>query len=220
MKRSLKIIVAFFIAVVIVGSVIVISLTSNSNLTVSPQTISSSSAGSSGLELTLETSSNNTTQGNNISISLSVTNPTFVQISLNAPNEWSNYVKDGFAIGPCSYLPYGIMIAEGNYSLNTMNDATSLMLYEPGVYFCPAIPAVSSFVFESHSSTVKLYYNGDSGSQLQGTSNFDTSMNISGYWTGSNSSNSVFHDFSPGIYTVFGADGWGQVSVLHFIVKE
>ena len=216
MRRSLKIIVGLFIAVVVMGSVIAISLTSNSDLTVSPQTISSSSAGSSGLQLTLATSSNNTTQGGNISISVSVTNPSFLPISINVPNNWQNYVNEGFSVGPCSYLPYGIMVTEGNYSLNTMKDATGLMLYEPGIYFCSFIPAVSSFVFESHSSTVKMYYN---GTEFQGTTSFNTSMNISGYWTGSNGSNAVFHTFSPGIYTVFGADGWGQVSVLHFVVK-
>ena len=89
------------------------------------------------------------------------------------------------------------MVTEGNYSLNTMMDATGLMLYEPGIYNCPFIPAVSSFVFESHSSTVKMYYN---GSEFQGKTSFDTSMNISGYWTESINSNTTFNPFSPGIY--------------------
>ena len=98
MKRSLKIIVGLFIAVVVVGSVIAISLTSNSDLTVSPQTVSSSSAGSSGLQLTLATSSNNTTQGGNMSISVSVTNQSFLPISINVPNNWQNYVTKAFQL--------------------------------------------------------------------------------------------------------------------------
>jgi hypothetical protein len=218
--RKFRIIFAVFISTVIIGSVFFLTLASNPDLTVSSQTVSASNSGSSGLNLILRTSANNTTQGANICISLKVYNPGFLTLNANSSSTaWEKYKLEGFSAGPCGFKPFGILIAQGNYSSSELEFISPLQFYEPGPYMCPLIPNVNQYDFSPHSSNARMYYNSVKSLPGQDTTSFNFQLNISGYWTGNSVSNAAFHTFSPGVYTIFGSDGWNQISVLHFLVK-
>ena len=218
--RKFEIIFTVFVTALIIGSVILISLNTMNDSSVSPQTVSKSTSGSSGLQLILRTSGSNITQGKNISISLEVFNPGFLTASLSSNGTiWKTCHEEGFSTGPCSFKPFGILIAYGNYSTSQIKVASPLQFYAPGVYLCPLIPAVNQYVFNPHSSNARMYYNSVESTTGQDTASFNYQLNISGYWTGNSESNAEFHTFSPGVYTIFGSDGWNQITVLHFLVK-
>jgi hypothetical protein len=218
-EPKFRILLTILVSAIIIGSVFLISLNSNTDLHLSPQTVSVSTSGSSGLQLVLKTSGSRVQYGKNITISLEVYNPGFSSVNASAnSNIWRNYSKMGFSTGPCGNKPYGILIARGNYSLYNMGSVTALPFYSPGIYFCPVFSDVNYYNFSPHSS--KATMSGPNDSVLNGEiTSFDFQLNISGYWTGSNNSNAQFHNYSPGIYTVFGSDGWGQISILHFKVE-
>ena len=218
--RKFKIIFTVFVTALIIGSVFLISLNAMNSFSVSPQTVSKSTSGSSGLELMMKTSGSNITQGKNISISLEVLNPGFLAINVSSNGIiWNAYHEEGFSTGPCSFKPFGILIAYGNYSASQLKFASPLQFYAPGAYFCSVIPAVDQYVFSPHSSNARMYYNSVESIPGQDTASFNYQLNISGYWTGNSESNAAFHTYSPGVYTIFGADGWNQITVLHFLVK-
>jgi len=218
-EPKFRILLTILVSAIIVGSVFLILLNSNSDIHVSSQTVSVSASGPSSLQLILKTSGSHVQYGKNITISLEVYNPGFSTVNVSAnTNLWNNYSKMGFSTGPCGNKPYGILIVRGNYSLYNMSSVTALPFYSPGIYFCPVFSEVNYYNFSPHSSNATM--SGPNNSVLNGEiTSFDFQLNISGYWTGSNNSNAQFHNYSPGIYTVFGSDGWGQISILHFNVE-
>jgi hypothetical protein len=116
--------------------------------------------------------------------------------------------------------PVGFAIFQGNYGLNNFTHAPPLTLYNSTyAWSCSTILTTNSYYVFSPLSMVVSWDN--SGWKML---NFSTafSFSASGYWTGGfmDSSLAVFHRFSPGNYTVFGADEWGKVVILHFTVMS
>lgn len=212
-----------FIVVVIVAAIVIVAFTLVSYYRSAPiifpstQIQTYSVDNSTGLELIAKTSGSEIDSGNSISISVKVFN---TMGSLNVldnkqdfPQMNSDYV---FSVSICNYAPFGIAIAKGNYSLNNLNSATPLMLFEPSIVPCP-MKQVTQYQFYAHSTKAKMY-NPNNQPSIIGTTDFLAAFNLSGYWTG-NMTNHSFHEFSPDVYTIISADGWGQVLILHFSVS-
>lgn len=172
----------------------------------------------SGLQLILNLGNVTIHSGQNETINFQLYNAFDTMNTVNVERNYPIFASaNQISAGPCSDIPYGIAVLSGNYSVDSLRSATPLQIFEPGVYFCPAEFMVSQYQFYPHSSRAKLYSN-ESGF-LQGVSaDFNESVNLSGYWNGNYKAH-TFETFSPGIYTVVAADGWGQVLALHFLVE-
>jgi hypothetical protein len=129
------------------------------------------------------------------------------------------------SLGPCSQLPLGFAVVEGNYQANNLSDAQPLVMFQPGLYACPAEFMVGYYSFAPLSENVTLY-----SPQPAGTDNVTSStpmwtrpdafnQTFSGYWTGANES-SGFHAFPSGVYTLIGADDFGQIMTVHFRISS
>lgn len=214
-----KAIIAVAIAAIAVMAFSVTFYLHNSSAIVIPQTQTGNYTvdNSTGLELIAKTDSYTIQSGDNISISIKVLNTKGYlnpqKVSRTFPQLNGNY---RFAVGPCSYLPYGIAISKGNYSGNNISLATPLILFEPTIIMCPMIPIVSQYQFLAHSSQAKMYNPNDQPSII-GIANFSDTLRFSGCWTGDLNDHN-FHVFGPGAYTIIAADGWGQALLLHFTV--
>lgn len=124
-------------------------------------------------------------------------------------------------LGPCSQLPLGFGIANGYYGVGNVSQASLLDLYQPGIFYgCPAEFPVAYFSFSPSSDDISLYSPQPTGSgnatvptrMWTEPDNFSQSFN--GYWTGD-----TFHSFQAGVYTLVGADSYGQLAVVHFYVQ-
>lgn len=172
-----------------------------------------------GLQLVLVLGNNSINSGGKETIQFQVYNTLNSINSLKPETNYPSFATgNGISAGMCSDIPYGIAVIYGNYSLGNIDAATPLQIFEPGVYSCPDEYHVSQFQFFVHSSKASVYGN-SSSSSLEGTTNFDQSVVLSGYWSG-NLQNHNFLTFVSGIYTVVAADGWGQVALLHFYVNN
>lgn len=182
-----------------------------------------------GLRLTLSVSPSDVYAGDSVNVSISDFNTlasTYSPRIVGPPTVGGNPLS----VGPCSQLPLGIGVYQGNYDSGNISQATQLDLSQPGlVYLCPAEFAVAYFSFNAQSNEVTLYSMQPSG---QGNSTVTSRMwtvpdvfteNFSGYWTAQNQtcaiSCDVFHQFLPGVYTIVGGDDWGQLMIVHFTVS-
>ena len=214
-----KVILTVVVAAIAVMAFSVTFYFHNSSAVVIPQTKTSSYQvdNSTGLELIAQTNSNELASGNSISISIKVLNTkgyvNALKTSRDFPQLPGNY---RFSVNPCNYNPFGIAVAKGNYSTSNLEYALPLTIFEPAIINCPAIFAATQYQFLAHSTKAKMYNPNDNPSII-GTTSFSASLNLSGYWSGT-VGNHTFHLFSSGIYTIIAADGWGQVTVLHFTV--
>jgi hypothetical protein len=139
----------------------------------------------------------------------------------------SQWAVPDLATGPCGplNLPVGFTIYSGNYSMVQVLNAkpSSLTLYQPGVYNCPAIFFVGGYQFQPDSDVATVYSGGadNQTSQPIFTEPMVGSGSSSGSWTGRWSilgSGSRFQNFQPGVYTVVGGDEWGDIALLYFTV--
>jgi hypothetical protein len=132
------------------------------------------------------------------------------------------------SLGPCSQLPLGFAVYEGNYQASNLSEGSALDVNQPGIYSCPAIFPIAYFSFSPLSDNVSLYSPQPSGS---GGSAVPTEMwtvpdafsqGFSGYWTGGSGGlkSGTFHAFAPGVYTLVGGDDFGQITLVHFQVQS
>jgi hypothetical protein len=122
-------------------------------------------------------------------------------------------------LGPCGDLnePFGLLIAQGFYTVGNASSATPLALYDPGGYFCPAVFVLSSYAFQPDSYMTSACEIGGTCVQLAAI----FSGAYSGYWVpDGGSSQDTLTPLKPGVYTVVAAAEWGQVDVLHFTVAS
>jgi hypothetical protein len=113
---------------------------------------------------------------------------------------------DGGAIGTDGYE-----VLQGDYGLNNFTSGTALWLE-----LQPAEIGAEGCYFG---------LGGGSGGPLQNDYHTFSSLSDAnvlsgayvGYWS-SPTDISTYHPFPPGGYTVVAGDGWGQVTILHFIV--
>ena len=115
-------------------------------------------------------------------------------------------------------LPLGLTIIQGRYTSNNITLAESLYLWNPTVtnMGCPPFPARTfSYLFNPSTDFATPDPNPTSYSAplpMKAIFSFD------GYWTGNSFNTGVFHYFTPGVYTLFAGDEWGDSLFLYFIV--
>ena len=188
-----------------------------SNLPRSAQTTNSSL----GLELSLSLASTDYQPGESITINITEFN------TLTTPNNLSAIEKDwplsGLSLGGCGTLnyPMGIDIFQGNYGENNVSELenkSTLSIFYPGPYNCPAIFDVTNYLFGplSNDAIIGALGNSEYFLSLPMTSLVYTN----GTWSPYNGGypGSTYYKFSPGIYTVIGGDVWGDLVILHFLV--
>ena len=224
---------AFVVVVILVASVVAVMATQTLGVpgnTTGSQTSQSSSVSTTaenGLRLSLGASPSTVYSGGSITVTLSdfntlnVTNR-LTMMPLPTIGDWT------LGLGPCSQLPLGFGIASGYYGLGNLSEASFLDMYNPGAaYGCPALFSVAYFAFSPLSDSVGLYSPQPSG---PGNATVPTRMwtapdsfdrSFSGYWTGQGyaAGNGTLHSFQPGVYTLVGADSYGQLAVVHFYVQ-
>ncbi|WP_016730498.1 hypothetical protein [Saccharolobus islandicus] len=138
------------------------------------------------------------------------TNPIYVNVSNGSVLLPSPY--------PCdSQVLVGLKVFKGYYTTSNISLAKPLSLYEPGIYFCPLIYAVTQYKLLPLSDQVQLIYNG----RVQATLNDEISASLNGYWI-TNSISSLsggkFTFFQPGVYTVEAVDYFNQTVLGYFTV--
>ncbi|HEV2137838.1 MAG TPA: hypothetical protein VGR53_03285 [Nitrososphaerales archaeon] len=183
-----------------------------------------------GLNLTISVGPIHAPQGIFVSVNASIMNPSLAPIVLNSPN-----TPMRASPGPCSQLPLGVAILQGNYGVGNFSETTPLTTFYPGIFFCPAEFNMEKFSFAPRSQDVTAF-----SLQPVGNSNLTVSQpmwtqpavvntHAWGFW---NAPGGVryhnlcpncgypgsFQSFSPGLYTVLAQDQWGQVVVTHFEV--
>jgi hypothetical protein len=217
-----------FIAVVLMVASVVGVMTAQTVLTPgtttgqTSRTSTMSTSAEDGLQLNLGVAPSAVDFGGSITVSLSDYN---TLDKTNSPTMVGLPVIGGesLGLGPCSQLPLGLGIAKGYYGGGNISQASILNLYQPGIYNCQAEFFVAYFSFSPLSDDVSLYSPQPSGSgnatvtTLMWTEPDAFSQNFSGYWTGQG--NDTFHSFQPGVYTIVGADAYGQLALVHFAVQ-
>ncbi len=215
-RGKILLLFAILTTVMLVGSVAYYYLQSGTSKIVYNNSSSTSVySQSTGLQLMLNLGNLTITAGQSEEINFEVYNALDFMNSVNVER---NYPAIPVSAGPCSDQPFGIAVIFGNYSANNLWSANPLQIFEPGTYFCPAEFPISQYQFFAHSSKAKVFSNVTSLPPGM-TETLDKNLNLSGYWNG-NSNAHEFFTFPAGIYTVVAADGWGQLVLLHFQVKN
>jgi hypothetical protein len=108
-----------------------------------------------------------------------------------------------------------LAVVQGHYGENNYTSEKALPLYTPAVYTCAYMSYGGGhpFVYQFQPQSDLFSQNNDSNPpEYIGAS---ASITASGYWTlGQNGDATAFKPFPPGVYTVIGADEWGDVVLL------
>lgn len=174
----------------------------------------------SGLDLRLSLNSLNLTSGSTIDINISEYN---TRLYPNKVLPITNWAVTGLSLGPCeANIPIGIVVFGGYYTLQNVSLAAAnanqrLEIYYPGIYGCPAIFAVSYYLFQPNSdqATVGLW----NSSQTFSSVPMSGDVSVNGTWAQYGGS-VVFQNFAAGLYTVAGGDSWGNLALLHFAIAN
>lgn len=181
-----------------------------------PTTVQSTTSAN-GLRLSLSATTAATSAGSSFTVAISDFNtldttntPTIIGVPSAGGSD--------LTLEPCSQLPLGLAVWEGDYVAGNLSAAPPLTLFQPGIYECPAEFSVAYFSFYQLSDNVSLY-------SLQpaklGNTTVPTDMwtapdaftqGFSGYWT----TQGAFQQFQPGVYTLVGGDDYGQLAIIHF----
>ena len=172
-----------------------------------------------GLELTATIESSTLFQGENLTVVAEVNNTLARSVEVNATSMTNP------ADGPCEQeLATGVNVYSGNYSyselFNNGSRPTPLLLYDPLLIYCPALPPLNfsySFHPDSDIATIQAF---NGGSPLfSETEAIKEPSVVTGYWAGSSESNISFYYFPAGKYTVVVFDAWGQEVMGYFVVS-
>lgn len=157
-----------------------------------------------GIELTMSIGKGTISEGDGIPMHLSLENTLDKQNNLSLPGGMKNPPE----LDPCSTLPFGVVIFQGNYNVGNVSKGKSLgLLWGPNTPVnCPSHP----YAFTMPPMSNEIVF--QRGSALTAAAN----ATYWGYWT--YDGGDVFRPFSPGFYTIEGEDWWGQVELLHFEV--
>ena len=121
--------------------------------------------------------------------------------------------------GPSTPIPVGFAILQGNYGQDNYTAGQALTLYDPNdVYLCGSLGFVnSSEIYSFQPLSDDFLFPLGSGSSYHGPAAVTFTTN--GYWVGGQQNGAAaFQPFSPGVYTIVGADEWGEYAILHFEV--
>ncbi len=178
---------------------------------------------STGLETSLTLNATSILPGQWISLTISESNSMKTTNNVSASNSWPiQYLS----LGACSEnYPVGIGIFEGYYTLanvTSISEAQMVHFIHPGTYSCPEIFHIDSYVFQPSGNLVN-YSNlctgpGSPGCLIPMTG----TIQLNGSWSGGDQfgKGAIDNILNPGIYTVVGADEWGQIVLLHFAVTN
>jgi hypothetical protein len=235
-KQNGLLTIYLMVFVLVVASIAVLSLNLRSSpktttlTTISRQSSSYEYDKSLGLNLSISVEPLQEAQGVFVSIDASITNPSSFPILLQAT---SNPMK--VSPGPCSQLPMGIGILQGNYGLGNFSQSNPMTIFYPGIIFCPDFSNIDKFSFASRNGNVTAFSPQQIGnsnmvaSQPMWTQAAEISTHAWGYWTVSSGGCSPgsncpypgrFRSFAPGAYTVLAEDEWGQAVLKHFEVTD
>ncbi len=209
--RQRKEIIVFAVVAtsLLVGSEVIFQLEKATPLEIQVTGTSTSSYSPSiGLQFILNLTNTTITVGQKEGMNIEVYNPSGLMRSVSFGTNYSIQNLTNFM--PGMYMPIDFAIYNGNYTLNEVKNANHLEILPPVSLPLGKIP--TSFLFQPHSSKAEEFHD----SQPDGSTVFNGSLNVGGYWT---HNLAKFSPFQPGAYTVVAADGWGQVLLLHFNVK-
>ncbi len=184
--------------------------------TLPPNTSSTTSESVNGLILSLSLNSTTFQPGQEISVVIDEQNTLAAVNNVSASNGWP---LRGLSVGPCGTLnyPMGVAIFQGYYTSSNVSSATSLQLYQPGIYHCPMIlGGINAYVFQPSSDIASVFGSCDPNPCLTDFK-ISSEITVTGYWT--NGQEATLSNFTPGVYTVVGGDEWGALAVLHFVVQ-
>jgi hypothetical protein len=110
-------------------------------------------------------------------------------------------------------------VVQGRYGQDNYTSGKALPFYNTGnLYPCGRVVALGgpyAYGFQPLSGAFSF----PSGSAQPEIGVASATITTSGYWTGGqNNVAAAFKTFSPGYYTVIGADEWGNVVLLQFYV--
>jgi hypothetical protein len=171
-----------------------LNLTVTSAVTVAPPNYALvNSSVSNGLEVSALIGPVHVATGQNIAITIWVSNTLSRVVTVNATGITNPIV------GPCPIELQGAEVYQGNYTASTLPPGGGLFFYNPtGIYSCPTT-IESQFSFSPNSDIAT------------------STSELSGYYAGSGQ-NYAFTQFPPGVYTVKVFDAWHQVAIGHFEV--
>jgi hypothetical protein len=194
----------------------VTTTTTSSTRTISASTTTTSTSNSSdGLQFSPGIRSNG---GANITISVEELNLLDSVNNQTQTNQWKYPSESLNPYDNCdSNGPVGFAIFQGYYGMDNYSQARSLYLYNTTyVSLCTMNSSPFVYLFAPMSDYISVYLGGQP--YYNGTAAI--SFATSGYWTGGagTSSPATFNSFPSGVYTILGADEWGDVVLLHFTV--
>lgn len=186
-----------------------IDLGHNSNDT---ENQSTSPVSLSGLKLYLSVNSTKIQSGNAIGIYISVNNTLPKSVIIDSQDMWSFPV---LPLETCSHMPVGISVLAGYYMPTNITGATQLPIHFLGMLCPPPTNIIEKYEFSPLSSEAKISQCAPNPS-VPCPKNVDMKYNISlgGYWK----NGGMYQNFEPGIYTIIGGDGWGQLTIQHFVI--
>jgi hypothetical protein len=171
------------------------------------------------LSLTMILDASTISPGQSVDLTIYVSNILGTANAVNASRDWP---LSSLSLGGCGTLnyPMGYAVYSGFYSASDISAATPLSIIHPGIYNCPAIFYIGSYVFSPSSTKATLV--GSDGNVLF-SDQMSAGTAISGYWTYNPltdpyGNDAHFHNFSSGVYTIAGGDEWGNLVILHFKV--
>jgi len=216
--REVSVVAAIIIIVVILGAVLYSSFqySKTSQSSCCETSTDTSLGGSSGNSSAAYTSVTNSSDHLRFSLQLSYNDNGSLTIKvdefnlLDSPNDVT--ATNGWAYPSNSLDPFnncpiflldGFAVASGHYEMNNLSEANPLRLYnaESGQLSCSSDSYPNEYEFQPLSDRVSNY-----GVPA-------LSEAITGYYSQSGSS---FISFPSGVYTVIGADQWGNVLLLYF----
>ena len=188
-------------------------------LAATPNNLVSDSNPSLGIRLDLSVNSTYFEPGDKIAITINERNLSPTPNKIQAASNWR---LEGLSLSPCGTLdlPIGFVILKGYYTKDNVASGHPLQLYQPGPYFCPAaVSGIKSYAFDPESNLASV---------VTRTSNIGFKLTIQGQgvFAGSWSrtmpiqGQTIFHQFSLGVYTVVGGDEWGDITILNFTVTQ
>ncbi len=172
--------------------------------------------------------------GQSIALVVSMYNPTDSVLNVSKASNWSTEVMRDIGLsqpepvassGPCTSLPMGIVVLKGNLTTSELANGDWLMLFHPGLYNCPNMLFSDGYAFDPHSSNALPFSStctSEESCSMSKMAMTTATLAFSGYYVDSLSDvagvNATFQTFEPGVYTIAGADEWGGLTVLHFVV--
>jgi len=188
-------------------------------LAATPNNLVSYANPSLGIRLDLSVNSTSLEPGDKIAITINEQNLSPNPDKIQAASNWR---LEGLSLSPCGTLdlPIGFAILKGYYTKDNVATGHPLQLYQPGPYFCPAaVSGIKSYVFDPESNLASVVTRASS-------IGFKLTIQGQGVFAGSWSrtmpiqGQTIFHQFSPGVYTVVGGDEWGDITILNFTVTQ